>query len=78
MQDRMESSIRDKLSLEFRLIEGGATYLLFNVNNLSLFKIDNFTYEIFSKILEGDKIENILDEDGVHDFGEVCKSLVSS
>lgn len=75
MQDRMEGSIRDKLSSEFRLIEGGTTYLLFNVNNLSLFKIDNFTYGIFSKILEGDKIENILDEDGVHDFGEVCKKL---
>ena len=75
MQDRMECLIRDKLSSEFRLIEGGTTYLLFNVNNLSLFKIDNFTYELLLKILDGDKIENILDEDGVHDFGEVCKKL---
>lgn len=71
----MEDLIRDKLSSEFRLIEGGTTYLLFNFINLSLFKIDHFTYEIFSKILEGDKIETILDNDGVHDFIDICKKL---
>jgi uncharacterized protein len=71
----MKNSIRNKLSSKFHLIKGGATYLLFNVDNLSLFKIDYFTYEVFSKILEGYKIEDILEEYGIDNFREICKEI---
>lgn len=71
----MVDFIRDKLSTEFRLIEGGTTYLLFNVNNLSLFNLDHFTYKVFSKILEGDKIEDILESDQIPVFESICTKL---
>ena len=60
---------------EFHLIKGGGTYLFFNVNNLSLFKIDPFTYELFSKILEGRKIEDVLEEYKIDNFNEICEKL---
>jgi len=75
MREKNGKMILNKLPHEFHLVKGGATYLFFNVNNLSLFKIDPFTYEVFSKILEGRKIEDVLEEHKVDNFKEICEKL---
>jgi uncharacterized protein len=66
-----------KLSPHFHLIKKGTTHLFFDVNSLSLFKIDATTYEILSRLRRGDKIEHVLHEKGVgyDEFSEVTEAL---
>lgn len=75
MQEKNGKLIRNELSPEFHLIKEGGTFLFFNVNTLSLFKIDPFTYEVFSKILEGCKIEDVLEKYKVDNLKEICEKL---
>lgn len=74
---KIECLIQNKLPPEFHLIKEGATYLFFNVNSISLFKIDPATYKVFSKLLKGYKLEDILKEYNVDidNFKEICKTL---
>lgn len=56
----MEYLIQNKLASKFHIIKNETTCLLFNVEDLSLFKINNSAYDLFSKILAGGKTDDLV------------------
>jgi uncharacterized protein len=59
----------------FHAIEGKGTYLIFNFIDISLFKVDPNTYELFSQLIEGRTIEDLLSKNSYDEMQGIFRII---
>lgn len=65
----------EDISTRLHLINEGDTYLIFDINNLKLFKVNKYAYELFLNILDKNCADNLSGFDDVSEIYTILNSI---
>jgi uncharacterized protein len=75
MQNKLDAWNENEFSPRLHLIKGENLYLIFDINSLSLFKVNSFTYEIFLQILDGCSPSDLIKKYKIDDAQNIYRIL---
>ncbi len=75
MAGKLKALTPEVFSSHFHLINGENTYLFFDIEDLSLFEVNKFTYNLFLQIQSGRDIKDIIKDYGYKNLKEFYKLI---